>query len=474
MSAAGPRTDTNKFMNTPCHCLRRWVRLHFLAMAAACFLIGPASAADGAGWQAGTGREKITPAEPLWMTGYGNRDHPAEGTTLDLWTKALAVADPAGNRGVLITADLCMISRASTDRVAAELEKKYRLPRGAVMFNVSHTHCGPWLEGVALGFRLPSEELQHKTVAYTRELENKMVQAAGSALDGLAPATISWGEDRASFAVNRRENPEPQVPALRGTGRLKGPNDPRVPVLVVRAPDGKLRGILVSYACHNTVLGFYQWHGDYAGCAQAELERRHPEATAFFTIGCGADQNPLPRRTVELAEQYGRELADAADRAIARPTQPIKGRFAAALEDITLRFAGKPAEEELRTARASKQNSDWARAVTAQLQTQGDAILNYSYPVQAWSLGDLSWIALGGEVVVDYGLRLRNESPGNVWVFGYSNDVMAYIPNERVLKEGGYEGATSMKPYGRPSPWAPGLEDKIMKKATELLARTRS
>src|SRR3954464_2406496 len=80
-------------------------------------------------WQAGLGHEKITPTEPLWMTGYGNRDHPAEGTAQDLWTKALPVPDASGHRGVLITADLCMISRASTDRVAAELEKKYRLSR---------------------------------------------------------------------------------------------------------------------------------------------------------------------------------------------------------------------------------------------------------------------------------------------------------------------------------------------------------
>ena len=31
--------------------------------------------------------------------------------------------------------------------------------------------------------------------------------------------------------------------------------------------------------------------------------------------------------------------------------------------------------------------------------------------------------------------RLRREAGENVWVFGYSNDVMAYIPSERVLKE---------------------------------------
>ena len=94
------------------------------------------------------------------------------------------------------------------------------------------------------------------------------------------------------------------------------------------------------------------------------------------------------------------------------------------------------------------------------------------YPVQVWRLGkELYWFALGGEVVVDYSLRMKKEFAklGTIWVTGYANDVMAYIPSERVLKEGGYEGDTSMIPYGLPAKWAPGIENKIVKKATELV-----
>lgn len=443
-----------------------------LTLIVACFAGHQALAAADTGWKAGTGRVKITPDKPLWMTGYGARNHPAEGTAQDLWTKALAVSDPAGNRGVIITADLCMISREITEEVAAELQKKHGLPRSGVMINVSHTHCGPWLVGVALGFRNPPE-IRPAAEEYTRLLVGRMVRAASQALESLAPATISWGEDEATFAVNRRENPEPKVPALRAAGQLKGPVDHRVPVLAVRGADGELRGLLISYACHNTVLDFYQWHGDYAGSAQVEIEKRHPGATVLFTIGCGADQNPLPRRSTALADQYGRELADAADRALAKPMQRVTGKFSSALEDITLTFAHQPTEEELQQASAAKREA-WVSAVREQIRAKGDGILNYAYPVQAWTLGNLSWLALGGEVVVDYSLRLKKEIPGGLWVFGYSNDVMDYIPSERVLKEGGYEGDTAKFPYGRPSPWSPGLENKIVAKAGELVARTRA
>ncbi len=412
------------------------------------------------------------------MTGYGVRDRPAEGTSLDLWVKALAITDPSGNRGVLLTLDLCGITREITDHVAQELGHKYQLPRSAVIANVSHTHCSPFLPGYLSGLRILPPDGMAKAVAYTRELEQRMIAAASTALQSMGPVTIGWTEDAANFAFNRRENREADVPALRAAGKLKGPWDPRVPLLAVRTPNGELRALLVSYACHNTTLDFYQWHGDYAGRAQLELEQRHPGATVLFAIGCGADMNPGPRRTLALAEQHGRELADAADRGLAHTLVPIRGKLATAFADITLNFAEIPPPEKLREAREKDQPNKviaqaWAATVEADLQKKGDRILEYAYPVQVWNLGGLSWIALGGEVVIDYSFRLRKELGANVWVFGYSNDVMAYIPSERVLKEGRYEGATSMTAYGKPSPWAPGLEDKIVRKVHELVAQTK-
>ncbi len=91
-----------------------------------------------------------------------------------------------------------------------------------------------------------------------------------------------------------------------------------------------------------------------------------------------------------------------------------------------------------------------------------------------WKLGtELTWVALGGEVVVDYSLRLKSElGQGKTWVTGYSNDVMCYIPSERVLEEGGYEGASSMIPYQQPSSWKKGLEARIVDTVQALVKQT--
>jgi hypothetical protein len=452
-------------------------RLWCACVVVLCLARGALAGTAPATWRAGAARENITPPAGLWMTGYASRNKPAEGKAQDLWVKALAFADPAGNRGVLLTLDLCGISRHVSDTVAAEIGRRHRLPRSAVMTNVSHTHCSPAIEGNLIGIQSLPPDGVAKSVAYTRELEQKMMRAASDALNALAPATLDWGVDEATFGFNRRENAEKDVVALRTAGQLKGPFDPRVPVLAVRGASGDLRALLISYACHNTTLSFYQWHGDYAGSAMVELERRHPGATVLFAIGCGADINPGPRRTPDLADQHGRDLADAADRALQKSLTPIAGRFAGAFEDITLAFARRPTAAQLHEAEVKTQPNQgmhraWAAAVREQMSSRGDKFLEYDFPIQTWRLGNLAVVALGGEVVIDYALRLRREVGDALWVFGYSTDVMAYIPSERVLKEGRYEGDTSMVPYGRPSPWAPGLEDKIVAKTHELLART--
>ncbi|GIT30725.1 MAG: hypothetical protein Ct9H300mP1_27710 [Planctomycetaceae bacterium] len=74
-------------------------------------------------------------------------------------------------------------------------------------------------------------------------------------------------------------------------------------MLRIASPDGRtLRAVIFGYACHNTVMSYYKWSGDYAGFAQLYLEGRHPGHHGAFFPGLRSDQNPLPRRKEELAE----------------------------------------------------------------------------------------------------------------------------------------------------------------------------
>jgi hypothetical protein len=248
-------------------------------------------------------------------------------------------------------------------------------------------------------------------------------------------------------------------------GLLKGPVDHDVPVLAARNSQGKLTGVVFGYACHATVMSYMKWSGDYPGFAMLEVEKSNPGAVAVFFAGCGADQNPLPRRQVELAKNYGKQLADSVNAVLAKPMAPIAGSASATYREIELPLKEVPTREELikQSMAADKFIAARAKLLLKQLDTGKDIPAAYPYPVQTWKLGDdLTLVALGGEVVVDYSLRLKKELGGKVWVMGYANDVMAYIPSLRVLKEGGYEGATSMVYYGLPSVWGEKVEDLIV------------
>jgi neutral ceramidase len=425
--------------------------------------MGPSKAR--AGWQAGTARVAITPKEPMWMAGYASRTRPSEGAVHDLWAKALALQDPAGHRAVLITLDVCGIDRDLSSRIRDTLEMRHKLGRDRIVLACSHTHSGPVVgTNLLTMYKIDGAE-RNRIAAYARTLESNVVNVAGEALSRLQESRISWGNGRCDFAVNRRANREGDVPELRQRLALQGPDDHDVPVLRVTRPDGSLTAVVFGYACHCTVLDSYKFCGDYAGFAQVDLETRHLGAMALFVAGCGGDQNPLPRRSVELAETYGKQLGASVSNVLATPMQPIDGPMATAYEEIPLAFASLPTREQLERDTLSDNFTIASRAkhLRKRIGTRGQLEPVYPYPVQAWRLDGLTWIFLGGEVVVDYSLRLkRNMGSSHTWISAYCNDVMAYIPSKRVLKEGGYEGETAMIYYGQPSPWSEQVEESII------------
>jgi hypothetical protein len=224
-------------------------------------------------------------------------------------------------------------------------------------------------------------------------------------------------------------------------------------------------GIVFGYACHCTVLDGYQFCGDYAGFAQIELEARYPGAQAMFVAGCGGDQNPIPRRAIELAARYGKDLATSVEDVLARSLVPIGGTFSTNYDEIPLAFASLPAKSQIELDAKSTNFYVASRAkhLLATIASRGSLEPTYPYPVQVWRLGNLDWIFLGGEVVVDYALRIkRNVGSSHTWVSAYCNDVMAYIPSQRVLKEGGYEGGGAMLYYGLPASWSEKVEEDVV------------
>jgi len=420
-------------------------------------------------WFVGVGRAKITPGEPMWMAGYASRTEPYHDVLTDLWAKSLLLEDSAGQRVLLVTLDLVGVEQTLSQEICRKLEQRFSLKRAQISLATSHTHSGP-VVGKNLRpihFYQLTEQHQSKILAYSDWLQEQIVTSVEQAFQSRQPAELLFGSGTATFATNRRNNPEPEVPARRADSLLVGPVDHSVPVLIASDLNKRPLAIVFGYACHATVLSGYRVSGDYPGYAQLELESRFPGCVALFWAGCGADQNPLPRRTEDLAEHYGRSLALAVEAVIkTHQLLPISGGLQSQYHEVPLAFSELPdrATWQQRAESTDKYDAMRARLLLQEMGPDGSLSPTYPYPVQTWKLGEeIEWVHLGGEVVVDYAARLKSERQSQrTWVTAYANDVMAYIPSHRVLREGGYEGATAMVYYGLPSPWAEGVEETII------------
>ena len=457
---------------------RRGLLVTVVAVLVASCASAPASrSGSGAGvLPVGVASVEITPAEPVRLTGYGNRTAPATVVGQKLWAKALAFGADAQRPAVLIAVDLVGVSRQVTDEVASRLTKA-GIERSQVAISATHTHTGPSLSGVLpFIFSVPATAGEQAAIdRYTTQLVDKLEQVAVAALADRRPARLAWGLGRAGFAANRRVLKDGK---WTGFGiEPRGVVDHDLPILTVRGENDALRAILVSYACHATTFegrdNFF--HGDWPGTAKALIQARHPDAVALVTIGTGADANPNPRGGgIADVERHAQGIAAEVDRVIATRMTPVTSPPSGHFQYIDLAFSRVPSRQDWEQLSSRKDPRGFqARAMLERLDHGEPVPATVPYPVQTWTFGrELTMVFLGGEVVADYGLRLKRElNRSHLWVNAYSNDVAFYVASRRMIPEGGYEVDQSMVYYGQPGPLAEGTEDQIIRAVRASIRR---
>src|SRR5438128_4839996 len=165
----------------------------------------PSTSAADPEWKAGLAQAQITPERPVLMAGYANRTKPFEKVTADLYVKALVLEDQTGRRAVIVTSDLIGFSAAVAEPICARITAKTGLKRAEILLSAAHNHAGP-----QLGLKAPAKDARDagevlRTVEYTRQLQDKVVEVVVQAAAHLAPARLSWGSGLVHFVMNRRE-----------------------------------------------------------------------------------------------------------------------------------------------------------------------------------------------------------------------------------------------------------------------------
>ncbi|OHB69584.1 MAG: hypothetical protein A2V70_12980 [Planctomycetes bacterium RBG_13_63_9] len=392
-------------------------------------------------WRVGLANVQITPEEPIHMAGYASRKKPSEGVLADLYAKAMAIEDAAGQRAVLITADVIGFRVLLAETICHDITDKTGLKRHEILLCPSHTHTGPMMGMIdPVRYGLPPDGLA-RVHAYTKRLQRQIVDLAVRALADLKPAKLSWGIGTSNLVMNRREFTERGVELAVNP---RGYADRSVPVLRVESPDGNLRAVVFGCACHNTTLTgeHYELSGDYAGFAQQHVQQEHPGVQAMFMIGCGGDANPYPRGTVEAARQHGRELGTEVCRVLSGELKPVGGPLRVEFDGVEAPLQPVPAREQVeQMAKGPSYIAYNGQRMLEALDNHQPLPTHHRVPVAVWQFGkDLTLVGLSGETVSEYVPLIEKAiGPRRLWIAGYCNDVFGYLPTAKILKEGGYE-----------------------------------
>lgn len=427
-------------------------------------LSGLAAHAEAAGLRAGAAQVVITPPAGTPMAGYYFM-RAADGVHDDLFAKAL-VFESHGVKSALVALDLIATTRDLVEDARREVEKRTGIPAASIMISATHAHTGPVISARNARESFSGGDLE-PAKAFRAGLPGKIAEAVAQADAALTDASVSVGHGReSSIAFNRRFhmtdgtvgwNPGKKNPKI---VKPAGTIDPDVPVIYVEAagPTHAPLATYVNYAVHLDNVGGLKISADMpATLARSLAEFRGPGMVTLFTAGCCGDINHIdvnsaaPQHGFDNAARMGVVLAGEVLRAW-HGLLPIASESALKVKSATVPLDLAPLQDgdvEKARAIAARHNANgkekptflesvWAFKV---LDVEARAGKPLEVEVQAVTLGDdLAFVSLPGEIFVELGLAIKQDSPyASTVIAELANGSIGYIPSRRAYAQGNYE-----------------------------------
>jgi hypothetical protein len=432
---------------------------------------------DDSAWSVGYAEADITPGpKQVQMSGFG-RERYAQGALAPLLTQIVTLRDQDGRTGILITADILEFDRVMVEAIRRAINYKHGIPVENIMLAASHTHWGPAVRfHVSFGIGAPN-------VWYMDHLEAKILAAVDASIGNMSPASVEYSSmDFRGIGCNRRRPVNGKI----GWGPYRdGSFDGHTPIFRIKREATPQQLVLVGHACHPTSSGPIQkWSPDYPGAMRDRLVDELPETKAVFLQGCGGDakivhNDPETGKLVfsnapERAKAAGEKLAGAVLKHLQTGQMiPLSPQLACSLTTGQISYGRGWSREEIerRAYPEPGQKRSWQTWAARQMLALPDTSESFRYDVQIWKLGDrLTVFGMEGEICSPWGPMLRAMAPTEeAMVIGYTNSTGSYIPDTRIVREGGYEGLTSQHVYFLPAPFTENIEDEIKQIVTRAI-----
>lgn len=420
---------------------------------------------------AGAASLDITPPLGTGLRGYFH-ERRARAVHDPLLVRAFAL-ERDGFGIAIAVCDVIGVRRKYLDRAKSRITETTGLAPEQVLICCTHTHTGP----------------ETGDDAYTEFMIGRIADCVRLAWERREPAEVGWGsaaEERVAF--NRRfRMRDGSVRTNPGIGNPEvvepvGPIDPEVGVLAMRRPGGETIGLLGNYTLHYVGVpdDADTISADYFGCFSGMIQRMRGETfVAPLSNGAAGDINNIdvlggarPKNDrYQHTERVAARVAAAAFWAWNEMEFRDDAPLAAAMTEVPLKRRSLPSTEDQARAREIEARVAAGAAVTMgeraftgrTLRTIPDAPEETPTWVQALRIGDLALVGVPGELLVEPGLALKQQSPfPKTLVLELANDSVGYLPHRRAYEEGAYEPEASL--------FAPGCAEQVVEAATGLLA----
>ncbi|HVR83108.1 MAG TPA: hypothetical protein VMU54_02275 [Planctomycetota bacterium] len=425
--------------------------------------------------QAGFGSADLTPEVGANIPG-GFRPNPNKGIRDPLYAVACVLSD--GSTPVaLVGIDEVFVMKSTVQKARDRIGQTTKIPAGNVLIAASHTHTGGPIASC-----LGSES----DPAYEDKVAQGIAKAVEDAWADLGPCEVGIGvgkEDSISFnrrflMKDGREITHPGKPGTRNHDQIvkpAGPIDPDVGVLAVRRPGGALRGVVVNFACHCTVVGGNQVSPDYVGYLRKDLKAVYGAAAdiVFLNGACGDitqvdNQSTAKEFGPEHAAMMGSKLAAEAVRTINRMAWLKTLTTAAATETVPVMIRSEPDATAEKPAFGLGSGPDDVYEVERKKvaeEREKEPVLHCE--VQGLRIGPLGIATNGSEYFVDYSLRMKAASPHRfTWFVELANEYIGYVPTAQAFVAGGYEPRTA-----RSSKLAPDGGQRLLEGGLSVLRK---
>ncbi len=417
---------------------------------------------------AGVANTDITPPLGTPMPGY-YFERLATDVHDKLFAKALVLSDGESSTAIVI------LDMASADQKACELArtrivKDLDIPYENIIISATHTHTG---------IRVNDENRDW--------MASKIYDAVKIASQRMVPVNIQYGtgeEDGLSFhrRFMMKDGTVKFNPGILNPDivRPMGPIDPEVVILKVEQVNGKVLAVLVNFAIHLDTVGGTEISADFPAFLAEVLKTMYgPQTEVLFGLGTCGNINHI--NVSQEDEEEGFETAERIGYALAATVIKEDPGLESA-DSETLQVAHRHVDlaipkytrQEIKQAEINAKKTSDLHASTPEIreamkilrvdQKQGQP---FRVEVQTVGLSDLGIVALPGEVFVELGLSIKEQSPyKHTMILTLSNNKLGYVPNADAFQYGAYEVEVSNI--------AEGEGERLVEVAAELLQEMKT